>query len=239
MKKIISFLTLTVVMLAGLAGNALAYIEAGSLIRVVYQTNGNVEVLTDLGNGANLIASTNAHVGTGANAFSLSQFAGATFADLRVAYLYAPTISSTGSMSLSGSQNAKSDVRKGNMLSSNFTSFTSLYRGDASTVVGSKSNPLSFFSKMTTTNYGGFLNKDVVEMNLAELATAGYVEQTLYTFANINVASTGLAVAIIRTLADGSTIINPAAVSQVPVPASLLLFGTGLLGLFGIRRKNA
>ena len=39
----------------------------------------------------------------------------------------------------------------------------------------------------------------------------------------------------IRTLANGYTEINPA---TVPIPPSMLLLGTGLLGLIGFRRKG-
>jgi len=42
---------------------------------------------------------------------------------------------------------------------------------------------------------------------------------------------------VIRTMADGSTIINPEAAAPVPIPAAAYLLGSGLLGLVGIRRK--
>jgi hypothetical protein len=42
--------------------------------------------------------------------------------------------------------------------------------------------------------------------------------------------------AIIRIFIDGSVVLNPTA---VPIPASLLLFGSGLLGFVGLRRKTA
>ena len=242
MKKLLSLITLAAVMMVGLAGNAMAYFEAGSLIRVVYQTTGDVEVVTDLGSGADLVGSSNALVGTGADAFSLSQFGGAAYGDLKVAYMYSPTIDvSTSPMSFSGPVDTAtlSGDRKGSGLSGNYGTFIATYSGDDSTVVGSKSTLTGYYQQLNVTNFAGFLLNTVVETSLADLATVGYVEQPLYAYANINVKSIGVAVATIRTLADGTTLINPAAISQVPVPASFLLFGSGLLGLFGIRRKNA
>jgi hypothetical protein len=42
----------------------------------------------------------------------------------------------------------------------------------------------------------------------------------------------------IRLYADGSAVLNPTS-NPVPVPAAVWLLGSGLLGLIGIRRRNA
>jgi hypothetical protein len=71
--------------------------------------------------------------------------------------------------------------------------------------------------------------------------TIGYVDHTLYYYGSpsgASGASTGLAVATIRTYADGATQLNPR-VAATPVPAAVYLLGSGLLGLVGIRRKMA
>jgi hypothetical protein len=43
-------------------------------------------------------------------------------------------------------------------------------------------------------------------------------------------------IGVVRLYSDGEVVLNP---SAVPIPGSLLLLGSGLLGLFGIRRKKA
>jgi hypothetical protein len=40
------------------------------------------------------------------------------------------------------------------------------------------------------------------------------------------------------TTLDGSTVINPAQTSATPIPPSILLMGSGLLGLVGIGRRK-
>ena len=62
----------------------------------------------------------------------------------------------------------------------------------------------------------------------------------LYTFPG-GVLDTGLDAntdyaGVIRLNSDGSVVLNP---SAVPIPGSILLLGSGILGLFGIRRKKA
>ncbi|MEW6664918.1 MAG: hypothetical protein AB1512_06825 [Thermodesulfobacteriota bacterium] len=90
-----------------------------------------------------------------------------------------------------------------------------------------------------------------VTLSLADLLTVGYVDQLLYYF-DYNGSTTmknGVEVALIRTYldlgADGvlgggddtiGTVINP---NPVPIPGSVLLLGSALVGLFGIRRKRS
>ena len=87
--------------------------------------------------------------------------------------------------------------------------------------------------------FGGFipLMSPGGEMNLAALSTVGFVDQTLYFFDSPQSALFGVATVTLRTMADGSTIINPGSASAVPIPPSVLLLGSGLLGMIGIRRK--
>lgn len=84
-------------------------------------------------------------------------------------------------------------------------------------------------------------------VSLAALATKGYVDTNLfyYNYNNSQTSMPGTLVATIRTFltSDGKTVSltgNQIATvinySQVPVPPSLLLFGSSLLGLIGVRR---
>ncbi len=111
----------------------------------------------------------------------------------------------------------------------------------------------SYYQKMdlgTTPGKYANLNNGYVglglqgEANLGALSTTdGYVDMYLYKIvksgrsAVLAPGNHGEAYqAVIRLTPDGDVIVNP---SAVPVPGAVLLFGTGLLGFFGIRRKKA
>lgn len=81
-------------------------------------------------------------------------------------------------------------------------------------------------------------NPGIGYLTLGDLDTVGYVDMYLYHFSTNSLVAgpDGPYTGILRLSADGSTTWNP---SAVPVPGAVLLFGTGLLGFFGIRRKKA
>jgi len=82
-------------------------------------------------------------------------------------------------------------------------------------------------------------SEDDTEADMGLLETQGYAD--LYLFNYLRVLSTNTTVlptapiAVIRMMADGSVVMNP----TVPLPGSLILLSSGLLGMVGIRRKNA
>ena len=115
----------------------------------------------------------------------------------------------------------------------------------------------SYFNKFDASglnvgSMGNVLDTNSIEMtlSLAALSTVGYVDQLLYWFDydNSGGSKAGVEVAVIRTFltSDGATIdlsgdsiatvVNP---SAVPIPGSVLLLASGLLGIFGFRRKRA
>ncbi len=81
------------------------------------------------------------------------------------------------------------------------------------------------------------------EANLGLLNTQDHVDMYLYEVARVGSAWANVAgaatpyVATLRFNVDGSTVINAVDAAAVPAPASMLLLGTGLLGLLGLRRK--
>jgi hypothetical protein len=87
--------------------------------------------------------------------------------------------------------------------------------------------------------FNAFVSSGNGEVSLANLATTGgSVTQYLYYYPNSssNSGGSGLQVAELVTT-DGVTTITSVP-ATVPVPATFLLFGSGLLGLVGIRRKK-
>lgn len=121
-------------------------------------------------------------------------------------------------------------------------------------------NPISYYAQFNASGktngfYGVQLESNVGEGKLAPLDAGGYVDMYLYHFgtdmdnfmATGDISylytqlpnSDGSNYAVLRLNADGSTILNPTSSSDVPLPGAMLLFGSSLLGLFGIRRKEA
>jgi len=121
-------------------------------------------------------------------------------------------------------------------------------------------NPISYYAQLNgggkkNGTYADQLEQGFGEGKLDALDAGGYVDMYLYHYgtdmANLMVAfdqtymyqhmpySDGSNYAVLRLNADGSTILNPTSSSEVPLPGTMLLFGSSLLGLFGIRRKQA
>lgn len=86
--------------------------------------------------------------------------------------------------------------------------------------------------------------------SLATLIADGFVDMYLYNFrSDFDYGSFGFVAtplpgagtdyaAVIRLNSDGSVVVNPTT-SAVPLPGALVLFASGIVGLIGIRRKNA
>jgi hypothetical protein len=144
-------------------------------------------------------------------------------------------------------------------LSSAMTRLQGYYAGfGTSTFSGSKSAASSYYAELNLVGNspgslaGSLRNSNFweVEISLADLLTQGYVDQILYFFSTPTTTQFGTEIATIRTYldlgADGivggtganadkiGTVINP-----VPIPGSVLLLASGLLGLFGFRKKRS
>lgn len=246
MKKIMMLMIATV-MVFSMAGQAAAYFSAGNLIRVVYDAQGTIEVATELGPIADKNAPFTNKVVYNQNNFSTSQFGGAPFSNLYVAY-FAHDWNDIEAY-LSGPMTSQtSGARKFQMLNTSITNMINGYNGILSEnqKMGSmlKKGVQSYYTQLdlggnNKGSFNAFIPAANGEANLGALATVGYVDQTLYyyDFSTVNhTAQAGVKMAVIRTFADGHTELNP---NAVPVPASVLLLGSGLLGLIGIRRKMA
>jgi hypothetical protein len=258
MKKILSVLLVALVALAfGVPAQA-SFNDAG-VVRVIYRTDGTVELATSLGQVSDFISGSNLTVGDGATlGFDLSKFGtGAAYQNLRMAYWAFD--SSTGESYVSG--NSDFGIPTNGILGA-FDAFQAAtnsaqvyYRtlppantqSDPVQVSADKNFALSYWNKMnsgggTTGKFKTFLDDGNAEISLANLASGGSVDLGFYKWDFEEYAAAGDLVATIRTLIGtdgfGQTIVNPSGGPAVPVPAAVWLFGTGLVGLVGIRRRK-
>lgn len=246
----------------GLSGNALAAIDNGDLIRVVYDTVGSVEYATDLGNFQDIKTRTaagekNIVVGAGVDAIQTSIFGSSTqMSDLRVAYFTYDANNGKWVGLASGLDSISNVARKYSTFEgaawaisgTNTTPTNGVYDAamvtDNSAKLANKSAANTFYTKFSVSlgpNYAGMVSNSNVNgiASLAALATGGAVEQNFFTWTgtNTNAASAGTLAFTLTTLADGSTVINKMDAPQVPVPAAAWLLGSGLMGLVGLRRR--
>ncbi len=250
MKKLLGVL-LAAVLLFGLTGQVHAYYSGYDLIRVVYDTaynaynkptGGTYETATSLGSfqsNPSFSGVSGMAVGGGTDAFTT--LSGTNFSTLRVGYfMYTGSTTVKNVWVSDDSAQARSTYRQYSGFYNNAQAIETVYRtapGDANTVQTLQSEPDSFwnrFEKASPSSFKSYLTTATSygTQSLADLATNGYVDTYLYYFATGDAVADGVQVAVIRTMADGSTIINP-----VPVPPALWLMGTGLIGLIGLRKR--
>ncbi|HUI66757.1 MAG TPA: hypothetical protein VL087_00925 [Nitrospirota bacterium] len=239
MKKIMMLLIVAVLML-GMSGNAMAFFGEGDLIRVVYSTingTGN-EFATDLGSLSTLLSSPG-NITTGA----FSVLPGQTdFSNTRVAYFVYDFSGTNGHMWSSGPQNPLG-VTAGSFANAQggmYTAASLWATSGTNTFSNTQANPSSYWINVNESGsaLGTFDNylKSSAEANLTALNTpGGFVDQYLYYYGADPLNSPTITqVAMIQTNANGTTTL-----STVPIPAAAYLFGSGLLGMFGLRRKMA
>jgi hypothetical protein len=257
---------LAAAMLTMAAGNAFASFSDGDLIRVVYErTGGTVEVATDLGSLSTILATAGStNYGAGTDAFTTQTGTAFSSSNYYVAYFAgANTSTTTGSMWLSGTDGEGVSRLAGNTANGNFNTLYGTYNGSATGTVHITANTTlvdnsgSGSYNLKSGNNGTFgsvlaVGTPNMDASLTTLAANAPVSENLYYSANYNQGSTGNGKAMtqinaadasgalqILTNSDGSTtIVNGATVSATPIPAAAYLLGSGLLGLFGIRRKN-
>lgn len=242
-KRILAVILVAAMLLIGVAGQALAYFDETRLIRVVYNLEGDYEVMTDLGTGLNYKSASTQNTLLDDNNFSLSQLGISDWSNVYVSYFAITTagVSGANAFWLSGS-NDSLNIAKGKWNGSSSMTM-SVLTGAAATGnaqnVQLQSGEFAYSNLIGQTGsfYSSYTTTPTVHKSLAGFDVAGeqYVDQYLYYFSTPNNASAGLKVATIRTYENGTTEINPTA---VPVPAAVYLLGSGLLALVGIRRKS-
>jgi hypothetical protein len=265
MKKTVGIIALGL-LLFGFAGQSMAALAANDLIRVVYVDSafGGTEYVTDLGSTSSILTANNT-VGAGSLAFAGGT--GFSLSNIHVAYFSVP--GGTGSpVWLSGSTTtpdlavARKEASLTNAINALTGSYASLSAGQTAT--GKISDGGSYFSVFDGggTNLGSMAGyvyniTNNVEVNLGS-GDGQKVAQGLWTWANGNPTTrtagtfadilqtnfqwianydshdvlTGYTATVLGTTIDPQT-------ASVPVPPSMILLGTGLLGLIGLRRKGA
>jgi hypothetical protein len=262
MKKFLVVLAVTL-LLIGAAGQASAFFYnsgTADLIRVVYQTTvsgGTLEQATDLGSISSIEQSPSGFSDSGYNLYngdgthSFSSSAG-TGGDLEVAYFASDGTSPSNFTKYwtSGPQsgtvtNAGFNSFKNNVWTATNTVLTNYENGTTSTYDSGSANVWALLT--LSKSYYKELDKngaapgsfDQYIGNLGEIAlvSGGSVTQGLYAWTSPTTESTiSPELELVTTLTGG--VVSTEVLSATPIPPTVLLFGSGLIGLIGVMRKR-
>ena len=258
MKKLLVVLA-ACLLVFGVAGRANAYFAQGDLIRVVYQTTasgGTYEQATDLGSVASIEANPSSLTASG-DQYNLETGAGgakafSSLSNLDVAYFAVntstPEFWTSGTTGASETNNgytgALATMTAANNILAHAYAPTASSNGTANAwYLLTGANAYYKLMDGNGTNVGSFNQYYLSGTGDGEIAlvAGGSVQQDLFDWTNPSTKSTILGSLTLTTTLSSTGIISTSATpaaGTVPIPPSVLLFGSGLLGLVGIRRRN-
>lgn len=235
MKKFLGILMI-VAAVAFLAGNANAYFTDGDLIRVVYTGTGD-EVATDLGSlssiqsGAIALNSTNA----------ISQFSTAPASTVNVFYFEETNFGSVDAAAVS-TPTVITWVKIGSAttpVNSNISAIYNYYSpsGTATVDLGASTNAGTYATLMNSSWSGMFGASAPIGTTLG----TNPATMELYSFTKTGKIVADTTLSLITNIDGNGNIYTTdnAGQSATPIPPSVLLFGSGLLGLIGMKRRSA
>jgi len=244
MKKIM-MLILAMMFVFGVTGQAMASFTTGELVEVLYSSAGT-EYAVDLGSAATLAAAVSAPgsqvdlgnsgaSGLPANVtgYTVAYFAMTPLPGTTAWFSGGATAPVTNSSSYPTTQVGNVDGYYKNHSSAALTSSTgyTIYTSSQSTALTTS------YAKALDAGVAnsGYLNHFYSSGSADATVGSTYTDQFLYSLASKSASP--VEVADIRTYANGDTVLISTASNATPVPPSVLLMGSGLLGLIGIRRK--
>lgn len=228
MKKILSAMFVAMLFL-GIAGQASAYFEKENLLVAVY--NDDEEMLMDLGD-VNDIDFT----ATGVVLGNLGDYISAGYTNIA----FGSYVSNTYTMfyTLNTSEDASIKLNQFSSFQNSINTVYNYAENDETDVLYySTTEDASWYNNMSY-NYAGFVSeKDYSIIDLPE--EDEYIDIYLYNVAMGSTVESDLYpgeefYAVLRITSDGDIILNP-----VPVPGAVWMLGSALLGLVGLRKRNA
>ncbi len=254
MKKLLLLLAACLVVL-GVAGKAKAEFAAGDLIRVVYQTSasgGTYEAATDLGSVSSIMSG-GALASNSFNLWSSGYFTGGNVSSLDVAY-FATNAGGTelwtsGPMGVQESNVGSNGQNTLDLIENAYWAYANEATLATDAAWYEKANSDSYYYTMDhnwngkgtnprTGNFGSFYSKANGE---AALVGNGNVSQDIFAWTDPTSTQSVYASEMLITSVDANGNITTTANQTgtgIPIPPSVLLFGSGLLGLAAIRKKD-
>ena len=241
MKKFFTVLMIAAAV-AFAAGNANATISAGDVIVAMYDPGTSTEVVYDL--GAATAASYSAAgtvIASGLSAVTLFG-AGQTWSSVEMAYFGIDSTTKTSNYNLYiGGASGVVPTSEGGGIAGTETNlgyFFTYYNpppGKATTGSGSTGNPFSYYTLFNdggAGDFGGLLDQNI-EVKDGQKVT---IYNLNWATATSNAVTTTTGISALES--NGTITVYGTGGAAAPIPPSVLLMGSGLLGLVGIGRRK-